>query len=245
MEEEAKAADSIITHIEWAKVKDEELVAMVDLLRKAHKSISIPMLQNEDGAYMVYHSFECRRCGRCCIAPSGSEVDIGIRLTDREMTRLADLKGMSRRKFKRRYCVTAGGCYYMRYPCPFYDKGKVGKVHGCTVYSNRPIVCVQFPLTVPNIQGELFALAAYCDDAAGVAVDLYRMLAAEYRRLNMDGAPPDEGRGITFCIAREGKEAWFDVNGKEVPPVSEEVGRQDGERVEDHHGQDQALRVPG
>ena len=79
---------------------------------------------------------KCQRCGSCCNAMI---FKTGAMLFPQEVERLAIKVGVSKRQFKDRYTYTQDSKRFLKLPCVFYKDG-------CSVYSDRPIVCREFPL---------------------------------------------------------------------------------------------------
>jgi uncharacterized protein len=83
--------------------------------------------------------FECTRCGNCCTGAPGT-----VRVTDKEISRLARFLGMSRKAFLGTYTRKVKGHISLRemsnYDCVFFDRES-----GCRVYDQRPRQCRTWP----------------------------------------------------------------------------------------------------
>lgn len=93
-------------------------------------------------------TFECKRCGRCCI-----EQDV-VECSMRDVRVISKRFGMSSKEFVEKYAMKRvaykglGQFYQMSWDkgktCPFYDGS------GCTIYEDRPDVCRRFPFLTPE-----------------------------------------------------------------------------------------------
>ena len=91
--------------------------------------------------------FRCQRCKESCC----TKVAYGIILKDAEVEQLAELKKLSKSKFKEELTFTKDGKRFMVSPCPFYD----AQVN-CSIHSYRPQVCRQYPFN-RSYQGHITA----------------------------------------------------------------------------------------
>lgn len=91
----------------------------------------MPERMSADGAF----SYACARCRRCCTGKR-------IRVNPYEVYRLARNRGLSTTAFLAAYAVHGGTELAVREDgsCVFLGE------HGCTVHSDRPLVCRLYPL---------------------------------------------------------------------------------------------------
>ena len=107
--------------------------------------------------------FECTRCDACCRHEPGY-----VFLSQTDLRRLAQAKGLSQDSFIEKYCRTVQiGALRMlslnekpNYDCIFWD-------NGCTVYESRPLQCRSYPFWGSNVVTEEAwqATAAVCPGA--------------------------------------------------------------------------------
>jgi len=84
--------------------------------------------------------FQCTQCGNCCSGFSGT-----VRVTDEEIAALSQRLDLPEAEFRTIYtCRLRGGHIGLiekpNKDCIFFDK-----VHGCTVYADRPRQCRTWP----------------------------------------------------------------------------------------------------
>ena len=88
-----------------------------------------------------YQHFKCLECGKCCSRDDYPD-NTGILLQDGDIERLCNKLGISKRKFKDTYTIVGDNQKRrIKYPCPFYTKGR-----GCTVYVYRTKMCHDYPV---------------------------------------------------------------------------------------------------
>jgi hypothetical protein len=107
--------------------------------------------------------FECTRCDACCRHEPGY-----VFLSETDLLRLAEAKGLSRDSLIEKYCRTVQiGALRMlslnekpNFDCIFWD-------NGCTVYDGRPLQCRSYPFWGSNVATEEAwqATAAVCPGA--------------------------------------------------------------------------------
>jgi len=90
--------------------------------------------------------FTCQRCGRCCTGAPGR-----VWLDDTELAALAELFGLSQRRFQKRYCRLVEERWVLRErkttrgrDCVFLTFDEDG-LAGCSVYAVRPAQCRTYP----------------------------------------------------------------------------------------------------
>jgi Fe-S-cluster containining protein len=90
--------------------------------------------------------FECLQCGSCCSGFSGT-----VRVSDEEISALAQRLGLPEADFRKHYTrVVGGGAISLiekpNKDCIFFDRDG-----GCTVYADRPRQCRTWPFWCSNV----------------------------------------------------------------------------------------------
>lgn len=120
--------------LEKAKERlDLEKVEMSDLL-KSVSSLGL-LLETEMALIYALQDQICTKCGWCCTE------NTSLRAQKQELKNIAERKGSSYKKLKRRIKARPrkdGTMRVTRRPCPFYEDG-------CSVYDIRPGVCRAYP----------------------------------------------------------------------------------------------------
>jgi len=103
----------------------------------------------------------CDGCdARCCKHnPNGAPLE----MLPPEYQRLAE-------KYGHQHFTVKGEWAYLPMPCPFL------KVNRCTIYRDRPLVCVLYPFQPGALDGDghnLLALASKCPEAKRIAGQVY------------------------------------------------------------------------
>lgn len=136
------------------------------------KQILLPIALTADSVGLFFTLFRCQHCGLCCTTGAGTPEDIGIFLYPDEQARLAKLLGVSQRWFKRMCRRRENGHLLMPYPCPFYDSQALR----CSIYEQRPRVCVQYPFEPGDNDLSKLNLSSVCPASRAVVVELQIMM---------------------------------------------------------------------
>jgi hypothetical protein len=97
-----------------------------------------------------YHKglrFNCTQCGNCC--RNHGEYAY-VYLTEGDLRAIPAYLGLSRRVFRKRYCVREGGWTVLRMDqpaCPF-----LGEDNRCGIYPVRPKQCATWPFWEENLE---------------------------------------------------------------------------------------------
>jgi Fe-S-cluster containining protein len=148
--------------IRWDVDQDEfrrEIRQMIHQARTQHKVIPLPFSQTGQPALdlltVILGEVNCDYCDApCCkVNPNGEPID----LLPAEVPRLSQhgLKGTK-----------------ITMPCEFLKSGR------CSVYPDRPLVCLLYPFQPGANDGEgrpLFAVASSCPEGRRIARDCYMM----------------------------------------------------------------------
>jgi len=108
------------------------------------------MLADLDIAYDVckrlHDSFPCEMCGKCCHQPN-------ITVMDDEVERIAEHLSMSADEFIAKYLYRDEGRWLFRKNgrCEFLGKDK-----RCTIWSERPEICRDFPYLVSKFMSRVY-----------------------------------------------------------------------------------------
>ena len=148
--------------------------ALIRESEKQGKVIPIPFTQRAsfDTASIILSQIKCDKCDALCcrVAPNGEPLGI----TKDEYIAFADKFGES--KLKSLGIKLDGVVGSIPIPCPFL------KSDMCTIYSDRPLVCILYPLDTGGTDDEgniLISVASHCPEARRIARDIlisfYRM----------------------------------------------------------------------
>ena len=133
-----------------ATITEEQIEALLDDCQQLDKAWNLLLPAVPETVEMLMRNFKCNCTGACCRGEFETKRGRGIALSPPELQRLAKLKGMPPKEFRKklvhRYYIEGQKVAQMRYPCPFWSP-----VERCTVYSQRPSVCRIFPLDAPTI----------------------------------------------------------------------------------------------
>lgn len=98
--------------------------------------------------------FQCTQCGNCCTGPPGA-----VWCTDEEIARLARLRGMEAKAFRRQYAHRIDGRWSLKereheggWDCVFLDRQSVPGKAVCSVYDARPAQCRTWPFWPENLR---------------------------------------------------------------------------------------------
>ncbi len=95
-----------------------------------------------DAQLSAFESIDCLQCGRCC-------TELGPRIANKDVLRLAKREGLKPAKFIKNYLRTDedNDLVFGTMPCPFY-----GSDGYCVVYEDRPDACREYPHMDQNRQ---------------------------------------------------------------------------------------------
>jgi len=149
----------------WSVQRREEQHKRIDLGEKVPFDIALPLpakdrgfAETAIGVELFRELFECQHCGRCCSTPGA-----GLVLENGDFERIAGFIGSRKRLKSLCRRDKDSGCWILRQPCPFYDRG-------CTIYSVRPLTCFQYPLHPPLKEMPYhLAVDAFCPAARKLA----------------------------------------------------------------------------
>jgi len=108
------------------------------------------MLANLDLAYAIcksmHDSFPCEMCGRCCHQAN-------ITVMDDEVARMAEHLNMTPERFISEYLYRKDGIWLFKKSgrCRFLGKDK-----RCTIWSERPEICGDFPYLVSKFMSRVY-----------------------------------------------------------------------------------------
>jgi len=119
-----------------ASMSNSEIEEMIADMRKADRSVNLPIPFLPETIHKISAMFHCKRCGRCCIG--GAE---GVFLNQLDIKRLSKGMEMSEKQFVDEFTFISDGRHFLPFPCPFYD----AKSSLCIVYQFRPDKCKLFP----------------------------------------------------------------------------------------------------
>lgn len=161
--------------VTYDNITDQQVEEMVEDINARGKNISLSVPYTALTVAAFFGLFKCQRCGDCCKGKGDGDIG-GIALLPNEVKALAELRGVSRRKFKDEHTYLRGNERLMEYPCLFYDSVE----HSCTIYSNRPIVCRLYPLAPPYCDPSLplqplLSICGDCKEAKRLAIKIIQL----------------------------------------------------------------------
>jgi Fe-S-cluster containining protein len=88
-----------------------------------------------DAQLSAFESIDCLLCGRCC-------TELGPRITNKDVLRLARREGLKPARFIETYLRTDedSDLVFSKMPCPFF-----GSDGYCIIYEDRPDACRDYP----------------------------------------------------------------------------------------------------
>lgn len=136
-----------------------------DALQKG-KVIPIPIavahgLEFLSQVTLLISQVHCNGCTKCCTT----------NLYEHPIECMPAEGNILTRKYGTTNFVRYKGMWQLRVPCGFLDS--CGK---CTIYSERPVVCVMYPFQIgaaDNVGDNLLALDSSCPEARNIALQIY------------------------------------------------------------------------
>lgn len=160
------------TDIDWELGQvdfESQIRVMIRECERKSKVITLPVFMLPGAHFlgdlaMLLAQVKCSGCeAKCCKKASGAEdkEGIGITQTDEDL-----LIKMSLGK----HVKGSGDTTHLEYPCPLLLNNL------CTVYPNRPTVCILFPFQTGGFTGEgqrMLAVSSDCPEARRIAKEVY------------------------------------------------------------------------
>lgn len=163
----------------FENVTDVDIEEMVEEISSKGNNISLGAPYLLETVRSFLQAFRCRRCGVCC---EGKDAVGGIALLREEVEVLAELAGVSKRKFKDTHTYIRDGERKMRYPCSFYSV----ETHSCSIYQRRPSVCRLYPLAPPYWDQvskiKTMQIDPSCPEAKAIAIQLGKLQCHIYQQ---------------------------------------------------------------
>ena len=146
---------------------------LIHQAEKKHKVLALPMLIKPDQTFIDYLTLllaqvDCQGCDApCCRENPEGEL---TRITAPEYQRLAE-------KYGKEHFTVKNSKAFLRMPCPFLRKNRPPhRGDLCSIYPDRPLVCVLYPFQSGGSAGEgedVLALASSCPSARRMAKNIY------------------------------------------------------------------------
>lgn len=163
--------ESMTYLIDWELNQEAFRHQVRDLIHKAQKNGKVLALPMEVSKGMTFVNLltltvgqvNCEGCdARCCKQNPNGEP---LQMLPPEYTRLAE-------RYGKEHFIVKGEWAYLPMPCPFLKSDR------CTIYRERPLVCVIYPFQpgASDAAGNnILALASSCPEARRITKQVYMM----------------------------------------------------------------------
>lgn len=161
--------ESMISVINWELPQEAFRHEIRSIIREAHKSgkvIGLPLEATPgqpflDAMTLLLAQVNCDNCDAPCCRSNPQGIQTGI--LPPEYKRLSE-------KYGKENFIVKGDEAYLPMPCPFL------KANRCTIYRDRPLVCVLYPFQPGAFNGEdkpVIALASSCPEGRRIALRVF------------------------------------------------------------------------
>lgn len=165
-------AEEIITELNW-DVSQEEMKQQIRTLiancRVSGKVITLPLKASYETLVMLLAQVNCEGCEAVCCKMSPPDELIALAPSEYDqLVKKHGIEGIQKDRLP----------WGIKTPCRFLKKNR------CTIYQERPVACIAFPMqpggelagSYAGPRFEAMAVASYCPEARRIAKSIYMMV---------------------------------------------------------------------
>jgi len=164
--------DRLRFEIDWTLGQAQfqaQIKRMIKLAREGGKVLTLPLFpESGNGAIelltVILSQVKCDDCDALCCKSNPQGSNLGLLPSEYQLLK---------EKYGATNLLNQDGAFYIKMPCGFLQNNR------CTIYPDRPLVCVIYPFNPGGLGGEhhrmAIALEARCPEAQRLAKAIYMM----------------------------------------------------------------------